>query len=223
MQAQSTSIAPPPSLEQTPEKRIVLTSEGVSSATVETAPKVLAPPSLGRTVTLEKLRQEREDASKMEEQTKIFNQEHDQIKGSETNKQISQFDPHVPDEPAPASVLPPPPAATVSVAPPMQAQSTSIAPPPSLEQTPEKRIALTSEIVSSATVETAPTVLAPPSLERTVTLVTPPILAQTPGSVTPRTNINDILKQARVHSANLVEEEKVEKPTPPPPCYLGRV
>ncbi|XP_052243114.1 uncharacterized protein LOC127853028 isoform X2 [Dreissena polymorpha] len=301
MQAQSTSIAPPPSLEQTPEKRIVLTSEGVSSATVETAPKVLAPPSLGRTVTLvspprvvappkkseasppvttplttgeetpvkpptpicdgfdlasldepspdtpssplgyipqigrapdpsidkegaehllmmkEKLRQEREDASKMEEQTKIFNQEHDQIKGSETNKQISQFDPHVPDEPAPASVLPPPPAATVSVAPPMQAQSTSIAPPPSLEQTPEKRIALTSEIVSSATVETAPTVLAPPSLERTVTLVTPPILAQTPGSVTPRTNINDILKQARVHSANLVEEEKVEKPTPPPP------
>ncbi|XP_052259693.1 uncharacterized protein LOC127864048 [Dreissena polymorpha] len=301
MQAQSTSIAPPPSLEQTPEKRIVLTSEGVSSATVETAPKVLAPPSLGRTVTLvspprvvappkkseasppvttplttgeetpvkpptpicdgfdlasldepspdtpssplgyipqigrapdpsidkegaehllimkEKLRQEREDASNMEEQTKIFKQEHDQIKGSETNKQISQFDPHVPDEPAPASVLPPPPTATVSVAPPMQAQSTSIAPPPSLEQTPEKRIALTSEIVSSATVETAPTVLAPPSLERTVTLVTPPILAQTPGSVTPRTDINDILKQARVHSAKLVEEEKVEKPTPPPP------
>ncbi|KAH3689618.1 hypothetical protein DPMN_190868 [Dreissena polymorpha] len=260
MQAQSTSIAPPPSLEQTPEKRIVLTSEGVSSATVETAPKVLAPPSLGRTVTLvspprvvappkkseasppgrkllwpgrtdgpspdtpssplgyipqigrapdpsidkegaehllimkwakeelarRKLRQEREDASNMEEQTKIFKQEHDQIKGSETNKQ-----------PAPASVLPPPPTATVSVAPPMQAQSTSIAPPPSLEQTPEKRIALTSEIVSSATVETAPTVLAPPSLERTVTLVTPPILAQTPGSVTPRTDINDILKQAR--------------------------
>ncbi|XP_052234956.1 protein scribble homolog isoform X4 [Dreissena polymorpha] len=261
---------------------------------------------------LEKLRQEREDALKMEEQTKILKQEHDQIKGSETNELISQFDPQVPDEPAPASVLPPPPTATVSVAPPMQAQPTSIAPPPSLEKTPEKRMALTSEGVSSATIETAPKVVAPPSLGPTVTLVTPPrvvappqkseaspsvttplitgevtpvkpppppvgskpvlsrpkatppvppkpstkqvqdtqasqgspkletnvvqvtqspksiprgskppILAPKPGSVTPRTDINDILKQARVPSAKLVEEEKVEKPTPPPPVYGG--